>query len=46
MIYLESKIVDLLVLLHANHIVFGNVACRANESEPIAVFGVGSVNIK
>ena len=44
--YLECEIVYLLVLLHAYHIVFGDVSCRANESEPIAVLGVGSINIK
>ena len=42
----KSKIVDLLILLHTNHIVFVRVRRRSNKSQPVAVFRVGGVYIE
>ena len=40
------KIINFLVLLHANDIVFSRVRSGAYEPKPIAVFGIRGINIK
>ncbi len=45
-VYLVGEVVDLLVLLHADRVVLGWVGGGADEAQPVAVLGVGGVDVE